>query len=99
MSDSLTVIARIISKLGKEEQLREALEALIEPTLKEEGCINYELHQGVEEPSVFVFYENWASKELHAKHMNSPHLNEFKEKMDDLLAAPIQIDLVKRISY
>lgn len=97
MSDSLTVIARMTSKPGKEEELREALEALIEPTLKEEGCINYELHQGVEDPSVFIFYENWASQELHAKHMNSIHLNEFKAKMDNLLAAPLQLDLVRQI--
>lgn len=95
MTKPLTVIARIIAKPGKEQDLKEALEILVEPTLKEEGCINYDLHEGVDDKRLFVFYEKWANKELHAAHSESPHLNDFKTKMDDLLAEPLQVDLVE----
>lgn len=91
----LTVIARIKAKPGKEQSLREALEALVSPTLREKGCLNYDLHEGVDDPQLFMFYENWQNRELHAKHMDSPHLNDFKAKMDNLLAEPLQVDLVE----
>jgi len=63
--DLLTVIARMRAKSGKEQELREALEALIEPTSKEKGYVNYDLHQGVEDSRWFFFYENWDSVEDH----------------------------------
>jgi hypothetical protein len=42
----LTVIARMHAKPGKEQELRDALVALVEPTSKEKGYVNYDLHQG-----------------------------------------------------
>lgn len=97
MSKPLTVIARIQAKPGKEQELKAALEALIEPTLKEEGCINYDFYKGTNDNDLFMFYENWTTKALHTQHMNSPHLNSFKAKMDNLLAVPLQIDLVEAV--
>jgi quinol monooxygenase YgiN len=47
-------------------------EKLIPITRAEEGCIQYDLHQDNEEPAHFLFYENWASRELWQIHMNSP---------------------------
>jgi len=49
--DLLTVIASMRARSGKEQELREALEALIEPTKQEAGYVNYDLHQGVEDPA------------------------------------------------
>ena len=78
MSDKkLTIVARIVAKAGKEALVREELLKLIPPTLEEEGCINYDLHQDNENPTFFLFYENWTSRELWQKHMNSAHLGAF----------------------
>jgi Antibiotic biosynthesis monooxygenase len=46
----LTVIAFMRAAPGKREELKAALEALIEPTKQEDGYVNYDLHQGVEDP-------------------------------------------------
>jgi len=35
------------------------------------------LHQDNENPEIFVFYENWESRELWQKHMNNAHLAEY----------------------
>ena len=40
---------------GKREELKAALEALIEPTKREGEYVNYDLHQGVEDPDFFTF--------------------------------------------
>lgn len=83
--DLLTVIAYMHARPGKESELREALEALIKPTSEERGCVNYDLHQGVENPAVFFFYENWESAEDLDAHLNAPHLQHFSAIMGDLL--------------
>lgn len=55
----LTVIAHMRAKPGQEQALRDALLALIAPTQAEDGYVNYDLHESVEEPGLFYFYENW----------------------------------------
>ena len=74
MSKPLTIVARIEANSDKIEFIKGELEKLIEPTLKEEGCIQYDLHQDNDNPAIFLFYENWESRELWQQHMNNAHL-------------------------
>ena len=83
--DLLTVIAYMHAKPGKEEELRAALEVLIQPTSEEDGYVNYDLHQGVEDPGAFFFYENWESAGHLGAHLATPHLQNFSSIADDLL--------------
>ncbi|MBV9652921.1 MAG: antibiotic biosynthesis monooxygenase [Acetobacteraceae bacterium] len=76
----LTVIAKLKAKSGCEEQLAAMLQGLVSPTRAEKGCINYDLHRSLEEPGVFIFYENWETRPLWDDHMKSPHLVAFGEK-------------------
>ena len=97
--DLLTVIARMHAEPGKEQELREALEALIEPTGAEKGYVNYDLHQGVEDPGWFFFYENWDSGEHLDAHLAAPHLAEFAGRLEDLLdESGLVIERVRRIA-
>ena len=74
--DLLTVIASMRAKPGKEDELRAALESLVEPTKTEPGNVNYDLYQGAQDPAVFYFYENWESAEFLQQHSKSPILRE-----------------------
>jgi quinol monooxygenase YgiN len=85
------------AKPGREQALREALEALVAPTAKEAGYVNYDLHQGVEDPAVFALYENWESGEALDAHLAAPHLQQFVGRMDDLLDGGLQISRLRRI--
>ena len=66
-------------------KLEIALEALVEPTTREDGYVNYDLHQADDDPAVFYFYENWESEAALDAHLSTPHLEQFKSVMDDLL--------------
>lgn len=85
--DLLTVVAYMKAAPGKRDELKSELEVLIEPTAKEEGYVNYDLHQGVEDPDVFIFYENWESAEALDAHLATPHLVHFADIMGGLLDA------------
>lgn len=83
--DLLTVVAYMKAAPGREDDLRQALTALVEPTSKEEGYVTYDLHEGTDEPGRFVFYENWESAAHLDAHLDTPHLEAFKATMDELL--------------
>ena len=38
---------------------------------QETGCVNYDLHQGIEDPAAFYFYENWETAEQLDAHRES----------------------------
>ncbi|MRR57042.1 MAG: antibiotic biosynthesis monooxygenase [Deltaproteobacteria bacterium] len=94
----VTIIAKIKAKDGMREQLKEVLLSLIEPTRAEEGCITYSLHQDCDDPSVFMFYENWASKEALDIHLQTPHLQGLVARADELFAAPLEIKFYEMLA-
>ncbi|GAA0487218.1 antibiotic biosynthesis monooxygenase [Paractinoplanes deccanensis] len=97
--DLLTVIAYMKAAPGKEQELRAALEALIEPTSKEPGYVNYDLHQSVEDPGKFFFYENWETPAHLDAHLATPHLTHFADIMAGLLDEDgLTINRVRRIA-
>ena len=70
----LTIIGSITANEDKIDLVKAELEKLVPITRAEEGCIQYDLHQDNENPSFFLFYENWESRELWQTHMQTPHL-------------------------
>jgi quinol monooxygenase YgiN len=97
--DLLTVIAYMRAAPGKREELRAALEALIEPTRREKGCVNYDLHQSAEDPDRFFFYENWESGNDLDAHLTAPHLQQFSALIPELLdESGLIVNRVRRIA-
>ena len=79
MSTPLTIVAQIEAKPDQVELVKRELEKLIEPTLKEAGCLQYDLHQDNDNPAVFLFFENWENRELWLAHIEQPHIAAYKE--------------------
>jgi len=83
----LTIIANITAAAGKTELVKSELQKLIPPTLIEDGCIQYDLHQDNEDPAHFTFFEIWESRELWQEHMKAPHLATHREATEGAVAA------------
>lgn len=81
----LTIVAIIESTDEDRELVQSELEKLIEPTRKEEGCLQYDLHQDNENPNLFLFFENWASRELWQVHMQNDNLAAFGKNTEGAL--------------
>jgi quinol monooxygenase YgiN len=75
--EKLTIVAKIIAKTEKRELVKTELLKLIGVTRAELGCINYDLHQDNENKNIFMFYENWESRELWQIHMQNSHLSAY----------------------
>jgi quinol monooxygenase YgiN len=94
---SLTVVAHVKAKPGKEAQVRQELLSLVAPSRKHAGCLNYDLHQATDNPAMFLFHENWTNKAALDAHLQQPHVQSVLGKLGALLAEPAQITLWDRI--
>ena len=85
--DAVALVVMMHAKPGQELLLQAELSALIRPTRKEEGCIQYDLHRSTDVPGDFLFYEIWANRDAHAEHKRTPHFLRWNARKDTLLAA------------
>ena len=87
MGQPLTIVGKIEANADKVDFVKAELLKLIPITLKEAGCIQYDLHQDNDNPAVFLFYENWESRELWQTHMNNTHLTEYMAVTEGAVAS------------
>jgi quinol monooxygenase YgiN len=80
----IVVVGSFTAQPGKEAEAAEAFKALVEPTHREQGCILYALHQGVDDPRRLAFVERWASRESLDAHLASPHVQEVLARVEEL---------------
>lgn len=69
-----TLIVHMQMKKGQEATMRKAARPAIIATRKEPGCVTYELHQDLEHPTRFVFFEKWKSVEALGEHLEMPYI-------------------------
>ena len=97
--DLLTVIAYMWAAPGKRDELRAGLEALVAPTSKEKGWVNYDLHQSIEDPDMFLFYENWETEADLDAHLAAPHLTSLAARIPELLDEQgLTVNRIRRIA-
>ena len=78
----LTIVARPTVHLDRLEEVKSAMLDLVADTLKERGCISYQLHQDNQQPNRFVFVESWESRELWREHMDGDAIKAFNARIE-----------------
>ena len=82
------VIAEVVAKPGKADELRALLVPFAEKSRTEPGCQVYALLEVLAEPGRFLTYERWTDRAALEVHMTTPHLKELVPKLDTVLAKP-----------
>jgi quinol monooxygenase YgiN len=97
MSQSpLIVFARMKSRKDQIDATRKGLLSLVEPTRKEPGCIQYDLHQSTEDKTIFYFYEKWSDDAAMTAHLQTPHVQKMLKEVPQLLAEAPEIQRVQK---
>lgn len=84
----------------KNEKLSKALELtkeMVEKTVKEEGCIRYELFQDVKDPNVMIFIEEWENEEALNKHMVSEHFKRIIPQLNEQREKASEVNICKKL--
>jgi quinol monooxygenase YgiN len=83
---------------GREDEALEAFKAIVEPTHREDGCVLYALHRGIDDPGRLTFIERWESRELLDAHLNSDHVSALLERADELWGDQGEITVYEAVS-
>jgi quinol monooxygenase YgiN len=99
MSDEkIVLVARLKVKDDKVEDAKRAALALVDASRAEAGCINYDVHQAIDDERVFVWHETWANKAALDEHFEKPYFAEFFATVQEIAAEPPEINLTKMIT-
>jgi quinol monooxygenase YgiN len=85
--EAVTIVVLLRSKEGQHLLLEAEIRALLAPTRKEEGCVQYDLHHSLDHPSLFLLHEIWATRAHHTAHTKTPHFLRWDARKDSLLAS------------
>jgi quinol monooxygenase YgiN len=88
---SLTVVAECLAAPGYEDRLRTALEAMIEPSLDEPGCLAYQPYVDPNEPARMVVVERWTGPDALDSHFATAHFQHVREVLERILAEPMVV--------
>jgi quinol monooxygenase YgiN len=89
----ITVSAIVKVKPGNEKIAKEEMLKLVPLTRREPGCIQYDMHVNVgteendylkEDPKLYMFYENWRSRQDWDLHMDMPYLKRWFDMSKDV---------------
>lgn len=98
IDETLVSIAVLKAKPGQREALRQGLLALIEPTRAEAGCLDYVLFELRDEPGTFYMREAFTSPAALDVHKATPHFRTFAAKTGEVLAEPLRLIVLDRVS-
>lgn len=94
----IVLIARLKVKADKIDETKAAALAIVEASRAEEGCINYDIHQSIEDETVFFWHETWKNKAAIDEHFATPFFGEFFKTVEQVVAESPQINLTKKIT-
>ena len=84
---AVTLIVTLRAKEGQNLLLEAELRALVAPTRKEEGCLQYDLHAAADHPGSYLLHEVWASRDDHGAHTRTPHFLRWNARKDALITS------------
>ena len=98
MDEKIILVARLKAKPEAVEEIKLAALKIVAASRAEGGCINYDIHQGTDDETVFVWHETWASKSALDEHFATAHFAEFFAAVEKFAAEPPQITLTRMIT-
>ena len=96
--EKIVLIARLKVKEDKIEETKNAALAIVADSRAEEGCINYDIHQSIQDETVFFWHETWKNKAAIDEHFEMPFFKNFFNTVQDFATEEPQINLTKKIT-
>ena len=96
--EKIVLIARVKVQNDKVEELKSAALKIVADSRAEAGNINYDIHQSIEDETVFFWHETWKNKAAIDEHFETPFFKEFFGTVREFVAEPPQINLTKKIT-
>ena len=96
--EKIVLIARLKVKAESVDQLKAAALKIVADSRNEAGNINYDIHQSIEDETLFFWHETWANKAALDEHFATTFFGEFFKTVEEIAAEPPQINLTRKIT-
>jgi quinol monooxygenase YgiN len=96
--EKIVLFARLSVKPDMVEKAKSAALAIVGASRNEAGCVNYDVHQAIDDDTLFLWHETWASKAAIDEHFATSFFQEFAAVVEDISAGPPEINLTRMIS-
>ena len=93
-----TLTATLHARPEKRDELIKLLASFVEPSRGEPGCVEYHFHVSAEDPNVFYFYENWATRADLDRHLELPYQKEWFGRHKDFLTQDAELTFFTMLS-
>lgn len=98
METNYVSLAVLKAKAGKREKLEEERLKLINPTRKEEGCMEYVLFEDKNQTGTFYMREMFKDLAAFKAHGGTTHFKNFATQINELMSEPIQLIELQQVS-
>jgi len=96
--ENIVLMARLKVKPDSIESAKRAALSIISDSRAEDGCLNYDFHQAIDDETVFIWHETWKNKAAIEAHGASEHFKNFSRSIKDWVEEPLQITLTRMVS-
>lgn len=93
----LKVVAKIFPKENKIDKVLELARVLVEKTVKEEGCIKYEMYQDEKDPKILIMLEEWVNLDFLNNHMSSEHFMWIVPQFSQYVEKESEVSICKKV--
>lgn len=83
-------VSLLIEESEKYKPLLEAVTELVELSLHDKGCIDYDLYESKTSDDRLLIYETWESEEDLNRHMASEHFKRLVPQIKDLATMTLE---------
>ena len=90
--------ARFQAKPEKLDELRTRLLEMVTHSIKEPGCLFYNLHVDNSDPTIFYFLEGWKDADALAFHDKTSYVQTIIRDAADLTTDGIKVNFMSKIS-
>ncbi len=93
----IKVVAKHYVKEDKIQDVIELAKELAAITVKEDGCIKYEMYQDEKDKAILTMIEEWEDKKVLEKHMASEHFKRIVPIMGEFMTKSGEINIYSKV--
>jgi quinol monooxygenase YgiN len=96
----ITIVAKLQANAGKEDELKAVLTKMVGDVKENEAgrVVRYSLHTADSDPTLFLFYEQYADQEALDAHGKTEHMAAMGASLKGLLAGRPSIERYQQIA-
>ena len=87
---SVHVFVRFEPRAGKDQEFREELLRVNEPSRAEAGCLAIHVFESLREPFVFAIHSEWVDEAAFERHAELPHTVRFLKAAEEFLTHAVK---------